>query len=229
MPHGIDPYFEELLRSRRRFALASGVTAALAVLLMVSLRGHAVRDALEEAQRFGFEGPDQWVERIRLEELGREERLSATNYELVFDEGRKGGERATPTPTPTQRNGSEPRRRPLVPGPGDLDRDLLARARALRLEGPVVMSDQLISEVIVKPDYPEAAIDGDIEGVVELVALVDTTGAVVQVQILKSPHPLLEKAAVDAVLQCRYRPFRIQEHALRTWAAFRYSFSLYSR
>lgn len=227
MPHGINPYFEELLRSRRRFALATGVAAALAVLLMVSLRGRAVRDAIEEAQRFGFEGPEQWVERIRLEELGNEERPGGTNYELVFDEGRRGGEQARPAPP--QRRGSVPRERPLAPGPGELDRDLLARARALRLEGPVVMSDQLISELIVKPDYPEEAIERDIEGVVELVALVDTTGAVTQVQILKSPHPLLEKAAVDAVLQCRYRPFRIREHATRTWAAFRYSFSLYSR
>ncbi len=228
MPYGIDAYFSEQQSSKRRFALASGLVALLALLFMSALRGHAVREALDQARRFGFEGPEQWVERIRLEEVGSEERAGTTTYELVYEEARKGGEAATPTPPPP-REGRVPRKLLSEDGPGVRDRDLLARARALRLEGPIVMSDQLISERIVRPEYPDAAIEHDIEGMVELVALVDTTGAVVEVQILKSPHPLLEKAAIDAVLQCRYRPFRLHEKTLPAWAAFRFAFTLYAR
>lgn len=227
MRHGINPYFEELARSKQRFALACGLVGILAVTGLLALRGRGVRDALEEARRFGFEGPEQWVERIRLEELGREERAGTTTYELVYEEAQRGGEAAKRSPA--QREGTTPRSSSPALGPGDRDQDLLARARALRLEGPVVMSDQLISETIVRPEYPDEAIVHNVEGIVELVALVDTTGSVVEVQILKSPHPLLEKAAIDAVLKCRYRPFRVHEQTLRTWAAFRYSFSLYER
>lgn len=227
MPHGIDAYFRELRSTERRFAIAAGLAAATSLLVMFAMRGRVAHEVFDEAQRFGFEGPDQWVERIRLEELGAEDRAGTTTYELVYEEARKGGEKAKPTRV--QRDGAIPQNSAREVGPGDADQDLLARARALRLEGPVVMSDQLISESIVRPTYPDEAIDHDIEGIVELVALVDTTGSVVEVQILKSPHPLLEKAAIDAVLQCRYRPFRLHEQTLRTWAAFRYSFSLYSR
>lgn len=228
MQHGIDAYFAEQRSSKRRFALACGVATVVALLFMTALRGHAVRQALEQARRFGFEGPEQWVERIRLEEIGTQERAGTTTYELVNDDAVKGGDALTPAP-PSPRDGTVPRKLKLDDGLGAQDRDLLARARALRLEGPVILSDQLISEKIVRPEYPEAAIDHDIEGVVELVALVDTTGAVVEVQILNRPNPLLERAAIDAVLQCRYRPFRLHEQTLRTWAAFRYAFSLYAK
>ncbi|MEO5987743.1 MAG: energy transducer TonB [Candidatus Eisenbacteria bacterium] len=228
MQHGIDAYFAEQKRSKRRFALASGLVTMVALFFMVALRGQAVRHALEQARRFGFEGPEQWVERIRLEEIGAQERAGTTTYELVFEDATLGGEANKPVPSPP-RGGTVPRRMLMDDGPGAQDRDLLARARALRLEGPVILSDQLIAERIVRPEYPDDAIDHDIEGIVELVALVDTTGAVVEVQILKSSHPLLEKAAIDAIVQCRYRPFRLHEQTLRTWAAFRYAFSLYAK
>ena len=78
MQHGIDAYFSELRSTERRFAFAAGLATTLALLLMVSLRGRGARQVFDEAQRFGFEGPDQWVERIRLEELGHEERTGST-------------------------------------------------------------------------------------------------------------------------------------------------------
>ena len=227
MPHGIDAYFRELRSAERRFAVAAGLATAASLLVMVAMRGSITHDVFDEAQRFGFEGPDQWVERIRLEEVGAEDRAGTTTFELVFEEKTLGGEKAKPTPV--KRDGIVPQSSTRAEGHGDADRDLLARARALRLEGPLVMSDKLISETLVRPVYPDEAIDHDIEGIVELVALVDTTGSVIEVHILKSPHPLLEKAAIDAVLQCRYRPFRLNEQTHRTWAAFRYSFSLYSK
>jgi len=80
----------------------------------------------------------------------------------------------------------------------------------------------------VRPDYPEEARDKNVEGIVELVALVDTTGSVEEIQIVGgSGEPMLEHAAAKAILQCRYRPYRVRDEARRVWAAFRIAFSLY--
>lgn len=57
----------------------------------------------------------------------------------------------------------------------------------------------------VDPVYPEIAKRAHIEGTVRLHALIGTDGAVRDVEIL-SGHPILAKAARDAVLEWRYRP-----------------------
>ena len=111
---------------------------------------------------------------------------------------------------------------------GDDEMTLEARLRALAVAGPIVQSQDLVVEKMVRPEYPEEARDQDIEGLVELIALVDTTGSVVQVEIIGgSRHPLLEQAASSAVLQCRYRPYRIREDVEPVWAYFRITFRLY--
>ena len=75
---------------------------------------------------------------------------------------------------------------------------------------------------------PPAEVRRAIEGMVELIALVDTTGAVVQVEIIGgSRQALLEQAASSAVLQCRYRPYRIRDDIEPVWAYFRITFRLY--
>ena len=91
-----------------------------------------------------------------------------------------------------------------------------------------MQSEDLVVENLVRPEYPEEARANDIEGLVELVALVDTTGGVVQVEIIGgSRNPLLDHAATTAVLQCRYRPYRVRENVERVWAYFRITFRLY--
>jgi TonB family protein len=106
--------------------------------------------------------------------------------------------------------------------------NLEARLRALALEGPIIRSEELVVDKLVKPEYPELARDAGIEGVVELVAHVDTTGAVTEVHIVGGTHqPLLERAATTAVLQCVYRPYRVHQNAETVWAYFRVSFKLY--
>lgn len=224
LTHGIDSYFREFLAFRRRLALSLLAVSMLLSLLLVVVFRRASESDLGDPRRFGFEGPKQWVERIRLEQLAEEEAPGLYAITYLTAESRKGGKRA--------RNAStSPNAEPVVeksPGTGDAEADLLARARMLALEGPVVRSEDLVIERLVRPEYPEEARDRNIEGVVEMLALVDTTGSVLQIQIVGGTRePLLEGAAARAVLACRYRPYRVHDEARRVWAAYRIAFSLY--
>lgn len=224
LTHGIDSYFREFLAFRRRLALSLLAVSTLLSLLLVVVLRRASESDLGDPKRFGFEGPKQWVERIRLEQLAEEEAPGLYAITYLTAESRKGGKRARNTST-------SPNAEPVVeksPGTGDAEADLLARARMLALEGPVVRSEDLVIERLVRPEYPEEARDRNIEGVVEMLALVDTTGSVLQIQIVGGTRePLLEGAAARAVLACRYRPYRVHDEARRVWAAYRIAFSLY--
>ncbi len=222
--HGIDTFFGEYAANRRRVATIL-LVASVGFGLVLWLAGRRmVSEVLDDPKRFGFEGPTQWVERIRLEELA--EREAPGLYEITYltAESRKGGKKPANQSSHPQ---AEPQLK-RVPGLGLDEDDLLAKARMLALEGPVVRSEDLIIERLVRPDYPEEARQKSIEGVVEVLALVDTTGAVLQIQIVGGTRePLLETAAAKAILECRYRPYKVDDHARRVWAAYRIAFSLY--
>jgi len=225
MRHGIDGYFREIEHFQRRMSGIGIGVSALFLLLMFVLRQPAIVAALDDPKRFGFEGREQFVQRILLEEQGPEDRPGDNVVNLVPANLVAGGGEE-----PASKEGTKPapevKRRGR--GPGEDDQTLLARLRALALEGPVVKSEDLVVETLVRPQYPEEARAKDIEGLVELVALVDTTGRVMQVEIIGGNHqPLLEQAAAAAVLQCRYRPYRVRENVERVWAYFRIRFTLY--
>jgi len=222
--HGIDTYYAEFFANRRRVgALLVAVSVALAGLIWVAGR-RVASEVLEVPERFGFEGPMEWVERIRLEEMAAHETPGLFAVTYLTAESRKGGAKA-------EHRSSHPQAE-AVPmrtlGTGEDEQDVLAKARMLALEGPVIRSEELIIERLVRPEYPDEARDRNIEGVVEMVALVDTTGSVLQIQIVGGTRePSLEAAAAKAILACRYRPYRVADHARRVWAAFRIAFSLY--
>ena len=225
MLHGIDAYFDEITRFQRRLA-AFGIGVSLLVVgTMFVLQRPEVAAALSDPKRFGYEGPEQFVERILLEMQGEEEQLGSNAVNVAPVSKRSGG---------GQREPAQEGMKPAPVGPkvgqssGDDEMTLEARLRALALAGPIVQSQDLVVETMVRPEYPEEARDQDIEGLVELVALVDTTGSVVQVEIIGgSRQPLLEQAATTAVLKCRYRPYRIHEDIEPVWAYFRITFRLY--
>jgi protein TonB len=58
----------------------------------------------------------------------------------------------------------------------------------------------------VEPDYPPLASTAHIHGVVMLETIVNETGTVESVTVLRSAHPLLDRAAIDAVKQWQYSP-----------------------
>jgi periplasmic protein TonB len=57
-----------------------------------------------------------------------------------------------------------------------------------------------------QPAYPPIAHQGRVQGAVVLRAIISKTGTIENLQVI-SGHPLLVKAAVDAVSQWRYRPY----------------------
>ena len=225
MQHGIDGYFRELERFHRRLSAVGIAVLAVFIAAMFAARQPAIERLLDDPKRFGFEGPDQYVERILLEIRGPEEQIGANAVNALPVSLREGGGAKHKA-----REGRRPAPEGEVVGEGSGEDEftLEARLRALSLEGPIVQSDDLIVEELVRPEYPEAARDGDIEGLVELVALVDTTGRVIQVEIIGGTrHPLLDQAATTAVLKCRYRPYRVKENLEQVWAYFRIKFRLY--
>jgi protein TonB len=56
-----------------------------------------------------------------------------------------------------------------------------------------------------KPEYPELAKLTRTEGAVELEAVIGKDGTIEELKVLRG-HPLLVKAALDAVRQWRYQP-----------------------
>jgi protein TonB len=58
----------------------------------------------------------------------------------------------------------------------------------------------------IEPEYPPLAVKAHITGVVILEATVAADGAVAEVKVLRSAHPLLDRAAEAAVQQWRYSP-----------------------
>ena len=57
----------------------------------------------------------------------------------------------------------------------------------------------------VKPEYPPLAKMARIQGVVRLEAVIRTGGTIRNLRVLAG-HPLLVKAAIDAVARWRYQP-----------------------
>jgi hypothetical protein len=163
MQHGIDHYFIERKRSGRRVSyLSVGVGGALLVILWIpSLPpfAHLLRDT--PILRFGFEGPNRYVPVVHLEAtIGVAEPLvNIGRVETVRSKAGGGG-----TPTASRAPNSAPARRGRLPGAGEDDHDLVARALADQGRVPIMQSTELIIEKLVRPSYPEDAHDRGIEG-----------------------------------------------------------------
>ncbi len=98
---------------------------------------------------------------------------------------------------------------PLVKdtGPPELV-DLLEaslRVEKLCMAGPA-MAGYLLHRV--DPDYPATAKAGHIQGDVVIEALIDKSGNIVGAKVVKG-HPMLVGAALEAVKQWRYSPYKI--------------------
>ena len=58
----------------------------------------------------------------------------------------------------------------------------------------------------VEPAYPDVAALAHLTGMVILEATVNTDGCVESVKVLRSRHPLLDKASHEALMQWQYSP-----------------------
>lgn len=81
---------------------------------------------------------------------------------------------------------------------------------------------------VVRPIYPDAAIRAAIQGEVHLEAVVDATGAVTDVRIVKSldKDSGLDDSALDAVRQWKFKPPTIQGQKVAVVVAPRVAFHL---
>ena len=84
-------------------------------------------------------------------------------------------------------------------------------ARAQRVACTIV-SGKVVH--MVRPKYPEAAKAAGIQGDVVLEARVGRQGEVLKLRIAKSANPLLTEAAVNAVQQWLYVPYRLNGKAV---------------
>jgi protein TonB len=77
----------------------------------------------------------------------------------------------------------------------------------------------------VKPAYPPLAVQARISGTVRLAAIIGRGGAIQNLQVI-SGHPLLTRAAVEAVQHWRYQPTLLNGEAVEVITQIDVNFTL---
>ena len=230
MTHGVQAYFVERARCANRVAvIAAGLGvltfAPLIAISLTPLRG-PLREFIRRTTRFGYEGPDQFVRRITLQQFqgagrGGGRQVGALNTRRERAGGRMLAARVKSTP-------DRPETRPNTPGLAPLDADMMARSVSRLANVPVVQSAELVIEHAATPIYPEPESEKGIEGKVSLQALIDTTGRVVEVQLVGTTGVVaFERSAQEAVWLYRFRPYRPGGRVSEVYAIFRFVFRVY--
>ncbi len=80
----------------------------------------------------------------------------------------------------------------------------------------------------VQPDYPEMARASQLEGTVVVKVLVGPDGNVMSAVVIQSVHRLLDRAAREAALRCKFKPGRQRDIAVKAWMAIPFAFRLHS-
>lgn len=93
-------------------------------------------------------------------------------------------------------------------------------------DGFVASSAKPVLTFFVKADYPEIARHAGLEGTVVVHVLVGPNGKVIEAVVVQSVHPLLDRAAVNAALLCRFKPAKQREIPVKAWLAVPYRFNL---
>jgi protein TonB len=77
----------------------------------------------------------------------------------------------------------------------------------------------------IEPIYPELARKADIDGIVVIKVLIDKKGDIEIAEIFKS-IPMLDKAALDAVKQFKFKPGKQGDKYVKVWMHIPFSFKL---
>ncbi len=78
---------------------------------------------------------------------------------------------------------------------------------------------------MVRPHYPAIARKSGIDGTVVVNVLIDTNGNVEKAEILKS-IPALDKAALEAAKQCRFKSGKQRDKYVKVWMSIPFKFKL---
>lgn len=93
-------------------------------------------------------------------------------------------------------------------------------------DGFVASSAKPVLTSFVKADYPEIARHAQLEGTVVVHVLVGPDGKVIDAVVVRSVHPLLDRAAVSAAHRCVFTPAKQRELPVKAWLAVPYRFTL---
>ncbi len=158
----------------------------------------APEGAAPSAQDAQPQTPARQLPAFRTESLAQ--RLRPSSPVSLPDAPSLGGVQASPSAIPgLNLNGTAP---PPPPAAAKSSTPPAPAASKPQTGGQIVQA-QLIHKK--DPEYPKIARDAGAKGIVELLATIGTDGRVKSVQVLNG-HPMLRKAAQDAVMQWVYRP-----------------------
>lgn len=95
----------------------------------------------------------------------------------------------------------------------------------MKYEKPFVASStKPILTFWAKPHYPEMARMSGIEGTVIVKVLVGANGLIKAAEVIQSVHPLLDRAAMEAAMRCRFEPGRQRTIPVKAAMAIPYRF-----
>jgi TonB family protein len=225
MTHGSQEYFEERRRFRTRVSAVTVGVAGFSLVAFWLLVTTPANHLINHPEHFGFEGPERYVRRIELETYGVTHGNADIQRGLEFvprvRHGGGSGDEHVRVRERAPRIGIGPA------GPGEAPEDLLARALRRSSDVPVVQSENLVFERLVRPNYPDDARLHGIEGRFSVVALIDTSGRVVEVEVQGGDaEGILEREALAAVRQCLIRPYRVAGTPREIVARFPFNFYL---
>src|SRR5262245_49458791 len=212
-----------------------GVAIALAclihlVLVLVLIPEQLRNESREEtARRFGYRGEpnEERLIRVRLLPSGDPVRgAPATLMGSVAPETeRKFQGKVAPVVAEPKKEQPGAAGTNEVPSLGD---DPIARLRALHGDLPTVQSEDVVVRAVVKPRYPQEAIEHGIEGVVVVVAYVNTLGEVEDVALERSVSRSLDEEAVRAAYKTVFEPYLPNGRLQPVFVRIRYNFELIS-
>jgi TonB family protein len=130
-------------------------------------------------------------------------KVTAASDLVVYEKG-KVVFRMTPAQRPNQKSSS------VLSNPDVTTKETETAVADVTAVSPEIANDSLIRRV--EPQYPEVARRRNIQGPVTLSALVDEDGSVRSVTVL-SGDSALAPAALEAVRQWRFKPYRVNGRA----------------
>jgi len=112
----------------------------------------------------------------------------------------------------------------------DMDQALTAGMQAYDMggadDGFVVSQEKPIIKTYVPPEYPEMARLSQMQGTVVVKILVGPDGSVMDAQILKGIHPMLDREALKAARKTKWVPGKQRNIPVKCWMALPYNFTL---
>jgi len=101
------------------------------------------------------------------------------------------------------------------------------RPEALRITGPIPIEEGRPEGLCTRPVYPKESVRAEEQGRVELEFLIDIDGRAVDTRVKRSSGYLrLDKAALEGLSKCRYKPATEGGKPVLRWIAVSYTFSL---